>query len=113
MHETVAKFSDNTSYAISQMNVRLRMCNLSDGRSETYSVKYAVRLTAATMIALGVSHAAFADNDDRAAWRPDNAAAKSVTGPIIVERKSLEVGKARFSLRLDSSAADFKPGQDK
>lgn len=64
-------------------------------------------------VALGLSQAALADNDDRAPWRPQNAAAVSITGPIIVERKSLEVGKARFSMRLDSSEAAFKPGQDK
>jgi hypothetical protein len=68
---------------------------------------------AAITIALTLSQAAFADDDDRAPWRPDNAAALAITGPIIVERKSLEVGKVRFSLRLDSSAAAFKPGQDK
>jgi hypothetical protein len=95
------------------MNVRLRARNLYDEKLETCSVKYAVRLIAATTIALSLSHVAFADNDDRAAWRPDNAAAISVTGPIIVEQKSLEVGKARLSLRLDSSVAAFKPGQDK
>ena len=71
------------------------------------------RLAVVACVALGLAHTALADNDDRAAWRPDNAAAISITGPIIVERKSLEVGKARFSLRLDSSAAAFKPGQDK
>jgi hypothetical protein len=71
------------------------------------------RLVAAVFAALGLAQAALADNDDRAAWRPDNAAAISTTGPIIVERKSLEIGKTRLSLRLDSSAAAFKPGQDK
>jgi len=75
-------------------------------------VKTAACVTAAMTIALAISHAAFADNDDRAAWRPNNAAAVSITGPVIVERKSLEVGKARFSMRLDSSAAAFKSGQD-
>jgi hypothetical protein len=71
------------------------------------------RFVAVLGIALGLAQAAFADNDDRAAWRPDNAAASSITGPIIVERKSLEIGKTRVSLRLNSSAAAFKPGQDK
>jgi len=76
-------------------------------------VSPAARVTIAIAIALTVSHAAFADNDDRAAWRPNNAAAVSITGPVIVERKSLEVGKARFSMRLDSSVAAFKSGQDR
>jgi len=76
-------------------------------------VSPAARVTIAIAIALTVSHAAFADNDDRAAWRPNNAAAISITGPVIVERKSLEVGKARFSMRLDSSVAAFKSGQDR
>lgn len=70
-------------------------------------------LAAAIALAFANSRAAFADNDDRAAWRAENAAAISLTGPIIVERKSLEVGKARVSLRLDSAVAAFKPGQDK
>src|ERR1700749_532902 len=43
----------------------------------------------------------------------DNAAAIAITGPVIVERKSLEIGKARISLRLDSSVAAFKAGQDR
>jgi len=76
-------------------------------------VSPAARVTIAMAIALTVSRAAFADNDDRAAWRPNNAAAISITGPVIVERKSLEVGKARFSMRLDSSVAAFKSGQDR
>jgi len=70
-------------------------------------------VAAAIALTLANSHAALADNDDRAAWRAQNAAAISITGPVIVERKSLEVGKARVSLRLDSSVAAFKPGQDK
>lgn len=71
-------------------------------------------LSAVTLsFVLGVSQIAFADNDDRAPWRPENAAAVSITGPVIVERKSLEAGKARFTMRLDSSEAAFKPGQDK
>jgi hypothetical protein len=68
---------------------------------------------AALSVAAGFSQIAFADNDDRAPWRPENAAAVSITGPVIVERKSLEAGKARFSMRLDSSEVAFKPGQDK
>jgi hypothetical protein len=76
-------------------------------------VELATRLISAITVALTLSQAAFADNDDRAPWRPDNAAAIALTGPIIVERKSLEVGKARFTTRLDSTVAAFKPGQDK
>jgi hypothetical protein len=64
-------------------------------------------------IALCLSQAVLADDDDHAPWCPDNAAAISITGPIVVERKSLEAGKAKLSLRFDSSAAAFKPGQDK
>ncbi|HTT96920.1 MAG TPA: hypothetical protein VMF58_02645 [Rhizomicrobium sp.] len=64
-------------------------------------------------VVFGFSHIALADNDDRAPWRPENAAAISITGPIIVERKSLEVGKARFTMHLDSSQAAFKSGQDR
>jgi hypothetical protein len=64
-------------------------------------------------IALCLSQAVLADDDDHAPWRPDNAAAISITGPIVVERKNLEAGKTKLSLRLDSSAAAFKPGQDK
>jgi hypothetical protein len=68
---------------------------------------------AAITVALASSHAAHADNDDRAAWLPNNPAAIAITGPVIVERKSLEVGNARISLRLDSSVAAFKSGQDR
>jgi hypothetical protein len=64
-------------------------------------------------IALCLSQAVLADDDDHAPWRPDNAAAISITGPIVVERKNLEAGKTKLSLRFDSSAAAFKPGQDK
>ena len=73
----------------------------------------AARVTIALTIALMLSHTAFADDDDHAAWRPNNAAAISITGPILVERKSLEAGKTKMSLRFDSAAAAFKSGQDK
>ena len=73
----------------------------------------AARVTATMTIALTLSHAAFADDDDHAAWRPNNAAATSITGPVLVERKSLEAGKTKMSLRFDSAATAFKSGQDK
>lgn len=76
-------------------------------------MKSAARLITGITVALALTYAARADNDDRAAWRPDNAAAIAITGPVIVERKSLEIGKARISLRLDSSVAAFKAGQDR
>jgi hypothetical protein len=76
-------------------------------------MKTTSRCIAVIAVALGFSQTTLADDDDRAPWRPENAAALSITGPIIMERKSLEVGKARFSLRFDSSEAAFKPGQDK
>src|SRR4029077_20648577 len=44
-------------------------------------------------------------------WRPNNAAAISITGPIMVERKELHAGRAVLPLRLDSAVAEFKPGQ--
>lgn len=76
-------------------------------------MKPLVRMTAAMTIALTFSCTAFADDDDHAAWRPNNAAAVSITGPILVERKSLEAGKTKMSLRFDSAATAFKSGQDK
>ena len=76
-------------------------------------MKPVTRSIAATIVALTLSHAAFADDDDHAAWRPSNAAAISITGPILLERKNLEAGKTKMSLRFDSAASAFKPGQDK
>jgi hypothetical protein len=67
---------------------------------------------AAAAVALCLANAAFADDDDHPSWRPNNAAAISITGPIIVERKRLHAGNTDLPLRLDSSAAAFKPGQD-
>lgn len=65
----------------------------------------------ATAIALCLTNMAFADDDDRASWRPNNAAAVSITGPILVERKKLHAGNKVLPLRPDSSTAGFKPGQ--
>jgi hypothetical protein len=62
-------------------------------------------------VALCLCQAVLADDDDHPPWRPNNAAAASITGPIVVERKSLEAGKAKLSLRFDSSVAAFKLGQ--
>ena len=66
----------------------------------------------ATAIVLCLAGAALADDDDHPSWRPDNAAAVSITGPIMVERKRLHAGNTDLTLRLDSSVAAFKPGQD-
>ena len=66
----------------------------------------------ATAIVLCLAGAAFADDDDHPSWRPDNAAAVSITGPIMVERKRLHAGNTDLTLRLDSAVAAFKPGQD-
>ena len=65
----------------------------------------------ATVVALCLANAAFADDDDRASWRPNNAVAISITGPILVERKKLHAGNTVLPLRPDNSVAAFKPGQ--
>ena len=65
----------------------------------------------ATVVALCLANAAHADDDDRASWRPNNAAAISITGPILVERKKLHAGNTVLPLRPDSLVAAFKPGQ--
>ena len=56
-------------------------------------------------------NAALADDDDYPSWRPNNKAATSITGPIILLPGRLHAGKANFALRLDSSVAAFKSGQ--
>ncbi len=65
----------------------------------------------AAAVLLCLTNAAFADDDDFPSWRPDNAAATTITGPIIVQPKRLHAGNADFPLRLDSTAASFKPDQ--
>jgi hypothetical protein len=65
----------------------------------------------AAVIALCLGNAALADDDDLPIWRPNNAAANDITGPITVERKTLHVGNAVFTLRLDSDVPAFRPGQ--
>ncbi len=68
-------------------------------------------LATAIAVAVSLSHSVLADDDDRAPWRPDNAAAMSITGPIVVERRSLHAGNAELSLRFNSSVAAFRNGQ--
>ncbi len=65
----------------------------------------------AIAVALCLANTALADDDDHPPWRPNNAAAVSITGPIIVERKTLHAGNTVLPLRPDSSVAAFKPGQ--
>ncbi len=64
-------------------------------------------------IAFFFCHSALADDDDRAPWRPDNAAATTITGPIVVGRRSLHAGSAELSLRFNASIAVFKNGQNR
>ena len=73
-------------------------------------MKLTFRLTVAA--ALCLASAALADDDDYPSWRPNNSAATDITGPIIVQPKRLHAANADFPLRLDSTAAAFKPGQD-
>ncbi len=62
----------------------------------------------ATAVALCLVNAALADDDDYPSWRPNNAAATDITGPIIVQPKRLHAGNADFPLRLDSTAGGAK-----
>lgn len=61
--------------------------------------------------ALCVTNAALADDDDYPSWRPNSTTATTITGPVIVQPTRLHAGNADFPLHLDSSVADFKPGQ--
>ena len=67
---------------------------------------------AAAAVAFCITSAVMADDDDYPSWRPNGPEATSVTGPIILLPGRLHAGNANFSLRLDSSVADFKPGQN-
>ena len=66
---------------------------------------------AALAAAFCFANAALADDDDYPSWRPNNTAATSITGPIIVLPNRLHAGNADFSLHLDSSVPAFEPGQ--
>jgi hypothetical protein len=67
---------------------------------------------AAFAAAFCLINAALADDDDYPSWRPNSPEATSITGPIIVLPNRLHAGNANFPLKLDSSVADFKPGQN-
>jgi hypothetical protein len=67
---------------------------------------------AALAAAFCLVNLAMADDDDYPSWRPNSTAATTITGPIIVLPNRLHAGNADFPLRLDSSVADFKPGQN-
>ncbi len=66
---------------------------------------------AAFAAALGLANAALADDDDYPSWRPNSTSATSITGPIIVLPTRLHAANADFPLRMDSSVAEFRPGQ--
>jgi hypothetical protein len=70
-----------------------------------------MKLVLWTAAALSFANAALADDDDSPNWRPNNAAAITITGPIMVERKKLHAGRTVLPLRLDSKMDAFKPGQ--
>jgi hypothetical protein len=63
-------------------------------------------------VVLCIASAAVADDDDYPSWRPNGTSATSITGPIIVLPNRLHAANANFPLRLDSSVADFRPGQN-
>ncbi|HEX3666790.1 MAG TPA: hypothetical protein VHU23_16310 [Rhizomicrobium sp.] len=67
---------------------------------------------AAFAAAFCVTTAALADDDDYPSWRPDNKAANSITGPVIVEPTKLHAANADLLMHLDSSVTAFKSGQD-
>lgn len=67
---------------------------------------------AAFAAAFFAANVTLADDDDYPSWRPNSTTASSITGPIIVLPTRLHAGDANFPLRLDSSVADFKSGQN-
>jgi hypothetical protein len=78
---------------------------------ETIAMKPIFCTAAAAFAALCAFGGALADDDDYPSWRPNNTAATSITGSIIVLPNRLHAGEANFPLQLDGTVAEFRSGQ--